>query len=358
MADRAWRGSVSKEQCQIVRDDPLLYKLRLMQHFSTALKWTFNGSYYGSGADIVDTIRLLAQTQELLSTTDIEECAANYRGPPQGVELILSQQCELEDGPAQGVVSGSAHHFAAAVRNYGRGNKAWEPLIRRLIQKGVNIHDRVGLDWISYSGSDAQIEYELSSTGNIVGYGTPLDELFRDSRDPSESKESAVAWLHILSSEGIDVRAYLMEEAAIHTAQNQLTWRNRMSGRCRRLCYETEETPRVWWESCPSPFSRIHLVQAEFSESNFYLFDWELGYYYPMCWQDRWPFDHPEWSDDPRMWEDPQSEHCYWKRSSEHQRLGLLAQERAERRIVKRAQKLARGQGRWTRSQMPGTWIE
>lgn len=348
VAARAWRRSESNEQPQNVRDNPLVCKFRLMQHFSTALGWTFNGSTCRSSAYIVDTIRLLAQTQELFSTLDLEECAFRYRGPPQGVELILSQQYELEDGPAQGVALGSAHHFATAVRNYGKGNTAWEPIIRKLIQKGVDIHDLV---------NQAFLIPDVDNAEPVQAYGTPLDELFRFWQDPSESKESANAWLHILSSEGIEVQAYLMEEVAIHSAQNQLTWTD-MNWRCRQLCYETGESPSVWWEWCPSPLSRIPLVQAEYRQISFDLNDRELGILLPMSWQERWPFDHPKWSDDPRMWEASQSRYWGWVPSPERQRLDLLAQERAERRFTKRVRKLARGQERRTRSQIPGTWVE
>lgn len=358
VADRAWRRSESNEQRQLVRHNPHICKFRLMHHFSTALQWTFVGSKNRSITDIVDTIRLLAQTQELFSTTDVEDCASYYCGQPEGVKLLLSQQCELEDGPAQGVALSSAHYFAAAVRNYGIGNRAWEPLIRRFIREGVDIHDRVNPRYDPYLRFDAQITNDMSDTGNFWEYGTPLDKLFEDSRDPSESKESADAWLHILSDEGFNLQAYLMEEAAIHATQNQLTWEDSMSSRCRRLCYETGETPSVWWEWCPSPLSRIPLVQAEYGQISFDLGDGDLGFHYPVSWQDRWPFDHLEWSDDLRMWEAPPYYIRDWKRSSEWWQQYVLAQERAERRFAKRARKLARGQERRTRSQMPGTWIE
>ena len=361
MAARAWRRSESKEQRQIVRDNPLVCKFRLMQHFSTALQWTYNGSRWRSSADIVDTIRLLAQTQELFSTLDLEECAFSYHGPPQGVELILSQQYELENGPAQGVALDTAHYFATAVRNYGEGNRAWETLVRTFIRKGVDMHARVTRGWIPNIELDGILTYNLSNDFSYDPdrflYGTPLDELFRHSQDPSESKESADAWFQILSSEGIDVQAYLMEEVAIHSAQNQMTWADN-NYRCRRLCYETGATPSVWCEWCPSPSSRIPLVQAEYRQISFDLDDWELGTHLPVSWQERWPFDHPKWSDDPRMWEAPQSGDWGWEPSLERQRLDLLAQERAERRFTKRVRKLARGQERRTRSQMPGTWVE
>lgn len=367
MAARAWRRTESNEQRQIVRDNPLVCKFWLIQHFSTALQWTFSGSTFRSSASIVDTIRLLAQTQELFSTLDLEECAFNYRGPPQGVELILSQQYELENGPGQGVALDSAHYFATAVRNYGTGNTAWEPLVRKFIRKGVDMHARVTRGWIPNSELDC-ILANIPSSDDLSDapdrfpygfrYGTPLDELFRLSHYPSESKESADAWFQILSSEGIDVQAYLMEEVALHAAQNQLTWEEFGGNRCRRLCYETEESPSVWWEWYPSPSSRIPLVQAEYRQISFDLDYWKLGIKLPVSWQDRWPFDHPKWSNDPRMWVASQSDFWDWEPSPERQRLDSLAQERAERRFTKRVRKLARGQEWRTRSQMPGTWVE
>lgn len=314
-----------------------------MQHFSTALHWTFGCSTCISSANIVDMVRLLAQAQEFVSTEDVESCASNYYGTPQGLDLILSQTCELEDVLAQ------AGCFATAVRNHGTGDRAWEPIIRKFIRKGVDIHGLIFQDVMIYSHDDSE---------QVWAYGTPLDELFQDSRDPVESKESAHAWLQILSSEEIDVQAYLMEEIAIHVAQNQLTWANWTSKCSRRLCYETGETPSVWWEWCPSSYSRIPLVQAEYSQISFDLGDNDLGVYCPVSWQDRWPFDHPQWSDDPRMWEAPQSRFWDWGPSSEWWQQYKLAEERAERRFAKRVRKLARGQERRGRSQMPGSWVE
>lgn len=348
MADRAWRRSESNEQRQLVRHNPHICKFRLMHHFSTALQWTFNRSISKSSTDIVDTIRLLAQTQELFSTADVQKCAYYYRGPPEGVELLLSQQCELENGPAQGVALSSAHYFAAAVRNYGIGNRAWEPFIRRFIREGVDIHGLVTLGALICNYDDDK---------GVWAYGTHLDELFRHSRDPSEAKESADAWFQILSSEGIDVQAYLMEEVTIHSARNQWIWADD-NMRCRRLCYGAGETPSVWWEWCAGPSSRIPLVQAEYGQISFDLDDLSLGFHYPVSWQDRWPFDHLECSDDLRMWEASLSSYWNWERSPEWGQQYVLAEKRAERRFAKRARKLARGQERRTRSQMPGTWIE
>ena len=300
-------------------------------------------------------IRSLAQTQEIFSTADVERCAFAYCGPPQGVEFILSQQWEIQDGPAQGVAYGSAHHFAAAVRNYGIGNRAWEPLIRKFIRKGVDIHARVNGRWTCLSGRQA---YDVSNAGYTRPTGTPLDELFLHTSDPSGGKETAEAWLRILSSEGYDVQAYLLEEVAIHAAQNQLTWISRPVPCCRRLCFEMGETPGVWWEWCPDPLSHIPLVQAEFSQITLLLDEWDLGSHFPVAWQDRWPFDHPTWSDDPRMWELGSGHWRDWRKSSERQQLDLLAQKRADRRFAKRVRKSRRGQGWRVGSQMPGSWIE
>ena len=190
----------------------------------------------------MDTIRLLAQAQEHFSTTDVIECLKHYFGPPLGAELLLSQQYELEDDPAQSGASGSDHIFATALRNFGAGDRAWEALIRKLIRKGVDVHSRV---------NQGPVNYHYDVRDSWV-YGTPLDELFVNkpmTPDAEDSRASADTWLQIVSSEGFDVQAYLKEEIAIHAAQNQLTWISYSVPELRRqLCFETGENPSVWWE--------------------------------------------------------------------------------------------------------------
>ena len=310
----------------------------------------------------MDTMRMLAQAQEDFSTTDVLKCAEFYWGPPEGAELLLSR-CELDDDPAQGVASSSAHVFAAALRRYGRGFKKWEPLIRKLIRKGVDIHGRVN-------------SYPRMSLLNISEFedrwlcGTLLDELFRSTHLPPgvpSARELADAWLQILSSEGFDVQAYLVEEAAIHAAQHQLTWMAFDSGACRQLFFGMGETPSVWWEWCPHPMSPISLVQVEYKQINFDLHDMATGNYYPVSWKDRWPFDHRGWSDDARMWQRGYSAYkdsygitraSQWSPTLEREELDRLAKERADRRFAKKVRKAMRAQGRQTRSQMPGSWPE
>ncbi len=152
----------------------------------------------------VDTVRMLAQAQEEISTTDVIKCVGFGGVPPQGVELILSQHCELDDDLAQSVASSSAHVFAAALCNYGQGVKGWETLIRKLIRRGVDIHGRVHSRPIMSAPNPSNYKYRWS-------YGTPLDELFSEtdlSPSAPSPKELADAWLQILSSEGFDVQAY------------------------------------------------------------------------------------------------------------------------------------------------------
>ena len=149
------------------------------------------------------------------------------------------------------------------------------------------------------------------------------------------------------------MQVYLMREVAIHAAQKSLTWQNSRLEPLRKLCFEMEGTPSVWWEWCPDPCSHVFLAQTEYTHV-FQLDMWDLGRYVPVPWQDRWPFDHPEWSDDSRMWR----RSGFWEHSPEWDRKTLLARERANRRSGKRDRKLRRGQEPWTLSQMPGSWIE
>ena len=122
-----------------------------------------------SGMDRLDTIRLLVQAQEDLSTTDVIQCAKYYRGTPEGASFILSKTRELGNEPARGLPSDSAHIFARAVKLYSAGDKMWEAFIRKIIQEDVNIHDHSSV------------------------FSTSLDNLFKWTYNAPQARESANA---------------------------------------------------------------------------------------------------------------------------------------------------------------------
>ena len=355
----------------------LLENLWLTRRFRKALQYACSPGLCNIDTQRVDTIRLLAQAQEHFSASDVIKCAERYFGPPLGVELLLSRELEDDaDDAAQSSASGSDHIFATALRHFGAGNRAWEALIRKLIRKAVDVHSRVNQYRINYYDLNAPFVYGPSDARDSWIYGTPLDELFAERfKNPAAGcRASADAWLQILSSEGFDVQAYLKEEVAIHAAQTQLTWISDLVPElCRQLCFETGENPCVWWEWQPHPLSRILLAQTEYRQITLNLDGRKLGMDFPVPWQDRWPFDRPEWSNDPRMWQhDDQSPTMSWnldgwkrapecrrvKRSPERERLNRLAQERADRRFAKKYRKLRQTQEGGITSLMPGSWPE
>ncbi len=65
-------------------------------------------------------------------------------------------------------------------------------------------------------------------------------------------------------------------------------------------------------------------------------------------WEELWPLRYPAWCDYDR---------CYWGRDdTDLQSLYERAQERANRRLKKKAMKAARAQGFKKRNRMPGAW--
>ena len=73
--------------------------------------------------------------------------------------------------------------------------------------------------------------------------------------------------------------------------------------------------------------------------------DYELREY----WENTWPLSYPEWFINFWIWKKCPT---YWREHLLYDR----AQERANRRLRKKAMKAARAQGLGKRSRMPGAW--
>ena len=110
--------------------------------------------------------------------------------------------------------------LAVVLRGYGHNPFEWESFLRVLLRKKMNLHPPVAR-WMEVE----RINETLSPTYpcEILKYGTPLDELLRETSTPFEGEAAANRWLGLLSSEGYDVRAYLEQEADLHAEQMQLT---------------------------------------------------------------------------------------------------------------------------------------
>ena len=179
----------------------------------------------------VDCLRLLTQSQDDISPSDMSEVCRYYNGSVEGVELMVSQGLIRSDLDT----SDREDHFpllAIALRLYGANHFGWESFLRRLLRKRTDLHAPVS----------REVELPCNLPGGVypckvLGHGTPLDDLFARIDTPFEGEAAAARWLQILSSEGYDVTAYLEEESRLHETQMQLTHPSyRRSSE--RICFE------------------------------------------------------------------------------------------------------------------------
>lgn len=121
---------------------------------------------------------------------------------------------------------------------------------------------------------------------------TPLDEVFTSTDTPFEVYMAAQRWLGILDSEGYDMRAYLVEEEALHELQNYFTlpskhraWKDNL----RQLKFELErDDPLVYWDWWVNPESPASLILEEFKWMNG---SCETPEWDRDPWTNSWPFD-------------------------------------------------------------------
>ena len=183
------------------------------------------------------------QAQKDLSEFDISKWFHRYKGPPEGAELILSQDlarlyirfCDKNDPlyPA----------LASILRLYAKDSKSWEPVVRTLVRCGADVHARVRRD-LTYLD---QSEYD----DPLDEYGTPLDELFIYTLGPFEGQVAANGWLQILASDGHDVSTYLERESALHKRPMQLTHPSYRTVRYeneQKLVFDWGVSPTVPWD--------------------------------------------------------------------------------------------------------------
>ena len=234
---------------------------------------------------MIEIARLLAQAQEDLSAFDVSMWFQEYHGPPEGAELILSQDlahyhiCNPDDGdplyPA----------LASILCLYAKDPKPWEPIIRTLVRHGVDVHAPVRRD-LSY----------LDQSGYVcplARYGTPLDELFIYTLNPFEGQAAARGWLQILVSEGQDIFAYLETESSLHVKPMQLThpsYRTIGYDNERKFVFDFGTRPSVSWDWWISPSSSTFVLREEFKLMAITLPDWML---ITEPWSKTWPIMYP-----------------------------------------------------------------
>ncbi len=280
----------------------------------------------------VDTVRILAQAQEDISSTNVSLFFECYYGPADAAYWMLSLysvQYEILLAENEGEIYPP---LGSALRAFGRGEDqtGWETFIRRLISIGINIHARVprGRCFDPY-----QYPYPLSP------YGTPLDELFTNTGTAVEAKSAGDAWLQILSTEGYDVLAYLEHEEALHATQPPITcpsicYLSDMRDVPRQLVFDLGENPTVYAEPWMDPESSIFLVHQAFKDTNIFANS------YSHRGKGSWPITYPKWYS---CWPDPDED-------------APANERRADRRRQKKAMKAARRNRKQNPARMPGAW--
>ena len=168
----------------------------------------------------VDTLRLLTQSQNEFSRSDIVRFWTQYVGPVEGADYMLSQESiqsefDISDDKDFYVV------LSTALREYGADPTRWERFVRFLLRKRADLH----LLWpiIRRMEETDYITIGPEYPCKVLEKGSPLDELFGNTETPFEGKAAADGWLDIISSEGRDIVVYLERESALHASQMQLT---------------------------------------------------------------------------------------------------------------------------------------
>jgi len=293
---------------------------------------------------IVDTLRVLSQAQTDVSMVDVEKLVRLYRGPPEGIEFLLSQFTNLGGTPDEHHRHMVATVFRVAVQGLGGDCTQWESLVRKLIQQGVGIHGYVAV------GSALR-----------QGWGTLLDDLFISTCTPLEASTVGNSWLRVLASEGFDTSNYLEKEISLHTAQHSSISLKYLG--CRRLVFQLGETQSVSWNWHIEPESGAFIVRDIFKSLIFTddFLDVEIRRFinHPP---DIWPWGYHVWYKDLSsvLWSHySRGRKCsiwdneyFWETG----RLSNLADTRAARRMAKKVWKSRRALRKKYPSQMPGAW--
>ena len=313
----------------------------------------------------IETMRILAQAQEF-SSTDVSEfltlCTSNRLGIAEYMLSLASVREDLiyaDEGinlyPALGP---ALRHYGAHVTSDlvkweypGQALTAkWESIIRKLLHIGVDIHAPVPRGNFFHSSQSESYPCTLST------HGTPLDELFTYTNTAGEAQDAADAWLQILSTEGVDVLAYLEKEVALHATEPIFTCSHYSCDYLpRQLVFNLGEAPNVyadWWidPECSTYHVRQELKDTNILASNDYFIWGGWTEYDNSTWKRVWPIRYPRWSDflKPSVYDS--EDLTTWERLSER------AQERADRRWQKKARKAAQRNGTQVHSSMPGAW--
>ena len=219
--------------------------------------------------------------------------------------------------------------LAAALRHYGRDPSAWEPTLRALIRRGAGLHPLVRRDLRVLKGSGYPCP--------LSEYGTPLDELFTSGVDREAAKIAADGWLQILASEGCNPSAYLKEEIKIRAKDMHFTCASMTAidyDIPRQLFYVLGDYPSVSWDWWINPASSTFSLREEFkclvttSPDSLRI---------AKGWKEHWPVVFPKWSG---------LHQSYVAKALclQYKALRVQADDRAVRRLRKKATKMTRAQ--------------
>ena len=265
------------------------------------------------------------QAQEDLSDFDISMWFRDYDGPPEGAELILSQDLAQYWIRSADKTDPLYPALASVLRLYAKDSRSWEPVVRTLIRHGADLHAPVHR---SLRDPD-QYKYPCP----VAQYGTPLDELFMYTLDPLEGESAADCWLQILASEGLDTLAYLEMESALHPRPIQLTHPSYLTvgyDNERQLIFDLGAHPSVAWDWWINPSSTTYLLREEFKIMALSRRD---SWLVMQPWREVWPIRYPAWFGDVPL-------------ESRYRRFQELAEARSTRRQDKKARNEAWAQRR------------
>ena len=299
----------------------------------------------------VDTLRVIVQAQDDLTTHDARVLLNLWvilnKVPLECADFILSQE-SIHYSISQGAEDDTTIPILAEILSVFEGQPLrLEPLVRNLVRIGADLHARIP--------RRKEALRKLDSYGRLPRstYGTPLDELFLSTSTPFEARAAADSWLRILASEGQDVKTYLKKEMDLHVMDGYFTWSRYTLlwlSQFRILRFDLGKYPSVWWDWYIDPSTSASELRREFDHIVM------LDLYYmshSIMWERMWPYEYQNWCDNRA----PPDRDRSLRERLEWTRINTLAQDRANRRMKKKAAKAARAQGlKKNRSRIPGAW--
>ena len=301
----------------------------------------FDRAYHSDPKRILDIMGLLVRKQEL-SEYDVSDLFGPWLRPIECVEVFLSEYpAEYDMCTRYDAFEMVYPALAGILCAYANQPSIWERLLRRLIRRGANLHGPV------YRNPSRRCINKYPCP--IAKYGTPLDELVNACENPLAAQVAADGWLRILASEGCDPSSYLQEEFALHARDMQFTYpphEYHPFDIPRQLHFQFGGHPSVFWDWWIDPASSATLIRAEFK----FLVGTSLRY--PSTgkpWEECWPFTYPKWYISEHGWMQGQSK-------SQLEALLLVQDQRATRRLRRKAGKLARTQSSKRPQSVPGAW--